>query len=224
MRDQTVVKIAIADEYPVYRKGLSDTIRSWESFRMIFEVDNGDDLLETLSGLEDLPDICILDISKNEANNYEVIRQLKERWVDLRILVLSVFNTEFSIIRMINMGVNGFLSKGCEPEEIRAALLALYNKDYYYSSSIPEIVFRKAKSSVLLKITSREMEFLTLCCSDLGYKNIASMMGISIRTIESYRDSLYEKLRVKSRMGLMIFALRSGIFPAEKLQQHIQSY
>ena len=86
------------------------------------------------------------------------------------------------------------------------------------------MVFRKAKASVLMRITSREMEFLTLCCSDAGYKTIADRMGISVRTVESYRNSLYDKLRVKSRMGLMIFALKTGIFPAEKLEQAMNSY
>ncbi len=149
--------------------------------------------------------------------NYATIRHIKQEWPDLKILVIPEFNSEFGVIKMINLGVNGFIAKGSKQYDIKNALHSVFDKDYYYSASIPEVVFRKAKSSVLLKITPREMEFLSLCCTDQGYKTIADKMKISVRTIESYRNSLYDKLRVKSRMGLMIFALKSGIIPPARL-------
>src|SRR6185369_11710794 len=129
MKDQTVINIAIADQHPIYRYGLINIIHSMDEFRLVFDVSNGPDLIDKLKDAEVFPDICIIDLSKNEVDNYDIIRQIKKRWIGLRILALSVFNSEFSIIRMINLGVNGFLSKGCEPEEIRTALISLYNKD-----------------------------------------------------------------------------------------------
>lgn len=224
MKKNTIINVAIADEYPIYRTGLVNAIRSKEELQLVFEVDSVAGLMEKLDNAELFPDVCIMDLSKNEQENYDVISKIKHKWIDLKILAMSMFSTEFSIIRMINLGVNGFLSKKCELGEIYDAVESLYTKDYYYSATIPEVVFRKAKASVLMKITSREMEFLTLCCSDVGYKYIADQMGISVRTIESYRNSLYDKLHVKSRMGLMIFALKTGIFPAEKLRQTIGKF
>lgn len=219
-----VIKVVIANDHTIIRNGLANLIRSWDNVSVLFEVNSGSDLIREISEADDLPDVCIIDLGQPVYGSYEAIKEMKRIWPELKVLVLSVFNTEFSIIRMINVGANGFLSIDCDPAELQTAIADIADKGFYYSPEIPEQFFRKAKTSLLLKITTREMEFLTLCCSDLGYKSIADTMGISVRTIESYRNSLYEKLRVKSRMGLMIYALKTGIFPPDKLQQIVVKY
>ena len=214
-----VINVVVANNHTIIRNGLINIIRSWTDISILFEVNRGDDLIKKTEQAELLPDVYIVDLAQAVYESYDAIKEMKKRWPELKVLVLSVFNTEFSIIRMINIGANGFLSVDCNPDELHTAILDITDKGFYYSPEIPEQFFKKAKSSSLLKITTREMEFLNLCCSDLGYKSIADQMGISVRTIESYRDSLYDKLHVKSRMGLMIYALKTGIFPTDKLQQ-----
>ena len=212
-----IISVSVFDTDTVYRAGLVQIINSWNDFKISFVSESHNNLLYNLTVADRMPDICIMDISIDGSYDYDILNNIKNKWPHLKLMIISSCNSEFGIIKLINLGLNGFISKGQNEFEIYNALVSVYDKDYYYSSSIPEIVFRKAKSSKLLKITPREMEFLNLCCSDSGYKTIADRMGISIRTIESYRDSLYDKLQVKSRMGLMIFALKSGIFPAQKL-------
>ena len=224
MTGTSLIRVIIANDHTIIRNGLTDTIRTWNNISILWEVSDGSELVKKMEESDVVPDICILDLSTPVYGSYESIKEMKRRWPAVKILVLSVFNTEFSIIRMINIGANGFLSIHCNPVELQDAISDINEKGFYYSPEIPEQFFKKAKNSTLLKITAREMEFLNLCCSDLGYKNIADKMGISIRTIESYRNSLYEKLHVKSRMGLMIYALKTGIFPPDKLQQITVKY
>lgn len=218
------INVVIANDHAIIRNGLINTIRSWEGIHILMELNNGAELAKKLAGAEVLPDICLIDLSVPAQGNYEIVKAIKSVWPEIKLLVLSVFNTEFSIIRMINIGANGFLLINCDPAELYKAIIDIDERGFYYSPQIPEQFFKKAKTSSLLKITTREMEFLNLCCSDLGYKTIADRMGISVRTIESYRNSLYEKLNVKSRMGLMIYALKTGIFPTDKLQQLVVRY
>jgi two-component system invasion response regulator UvrY len=205
------IPIAIADDHSVVRKGLIDFIDSWGDFTVVLEAGNGMVLLKNLEKAEQFPELCILDMNMPVMNGYETYKEIKKRWPAFKVLILSVSISEYTAINMINLGANGFLSKGCDPEDIHKALWSIYENGYYYSQLISKKIFDKAKNKSLLKITCRETEFMNLCCTDMGYKTIADRMGISIRTIESYRDSLYKKLNVKTRMGLMIFALKNGI-------------
>jgi len=211
------IPIAIADDHSVVRKGLVDFIDSWGGFTVVLEAGNGMVLLENLEQAKQFPELCILDMNMPVMNGFETFKEIKKRWPDFKVLILSVSISEYTATTMINLGANGFLSKDCDPENIRKALWSIYKEGYYYSSLIPKKIFEKAKGNIQLKITCRETEFLNLCCTDMGYKTIADRMGISIRTVESYRDSLYKKLNVKTRMGLMIFALKNGIVQQDNL-------
>ncbi len=209
--------VAIADDDSIFRDGLINYINSWQEFEVVVMAQNGQDLLERLVLAPRVPEICLLDVNMPVLNGFEALARIKQKWPEMNVLALSAYMSEFVSVKMINLGANGFLTKDCSSEELRNALNSVNTRGYYYSQFISERNFQRAKNNYLLKITTREMEFLNLCCTDLGYKTIADKMGISVRTIESYRNSLYNKLKVKTRMGLIIFALKSGIVASDKL-------
>lgn len=220
MSKQKYIRVAIADDHIMMRKGAVSLLNSFEGVEVVLEADNGDMLIKQLKETKKIPDICILDISMPVLNGFETILELKYNWPEMKCLVLSMHNNEFSILRMIKSGANGYLLKASPPEELYAALLSIYKKGYYdselVSSSIFQVVEAKFKNKELLpKITDKELEFLAFCCSELNYKEIAAKMKLSVRTVEGYRDNLFDKLQVNTRIGLVMFAINTGLLSLE---------
>lgn len=137
---------------------------------------------------------------------------------DIRVLILTMYDSEITLIRLLRLGVNGFLKKDIHPAELRSALIAVAAGEYYYSNrttgKIASLLRNSdEKRSPLENATLNDVEiqFLRLACSDLTYKEIAHEMKMTPRNIDSYRDALFDKLDVKSRVGLAIYAIKSGI-------------
>jgi two-component system invasion response regulator UvrY len=184
--ENEIIKIAIADDHPLIRRGLADYIGLFDFFDIIMEATNGKDLIAQLRESEVKPDICIVDISMPEMNGYETVKEIKKHWISIKVLVYSMYCSS--------------------PKQLQQALSSIYYNDFYISEKMS-----KQKLHLFPKITEREMEFLCYCCSELNYKEISGLMGISVRTIETYRDSLFTKFQIKNRTGLALFALRNGI-------------
>lgn len=215
------VRIALADDHSLFRNGIRSTILSFGGYQVIIEAENGQQLLEGLRRLETrqaaLPDICITDLSMPGYNGYEVIREIREKWSGMPVLVLSFFANRHSLLRSLYLGASGFLSKGCSQEQLKEALTAIRETGGFYTDlPVGDSRFPRGDEA-LPHITSREMEFLSHCCTDLSYKDVAGRMNISIRTVESYRDSLYEKLGIRNRTGLIIFAVKTGMIMVDEV-------
>lgn len=213
-----MINIAIADANPLMRHGIKDTISSVEGFEVTIDVSNGMELLDSLKKMEDLPDICILDTDMPVMNGYETLKELKKNWSSIRVLIFSMFYTEFSVYQSLTNGANGCLEKNCNQRRLLHALSSIYYSEYYYSETIAKKVFelQHSRSKLLPHITTREMEFLHHVCSDLSYKEIGDQMNVSVRTVETYRDALFTKFNIKTRTGLAMFALQNGIVPIHK--------
>jgi two-component system invasion response regulator UvrY len=205
------IKIALAEEYPIFRQGLRSTINSFEECIVVVEAEDGQQLLDYFTNADELPDICIFDISLPVINGYEALKDIKRRWPQLKVLILSMTDSELSIIRMIKIGANGILMKECNPTELHKALLSIHNEGIYYKEAHDRTQLDKAKNSIALQLSYSEMEFMSLCCTDMNYKAIADAMRVSTRTVDSYRNTLYKKLKVNSRIGIVLFALNIGM-------------
>lgn len=209
--------IALADDHVLLRKGLASLVLNL-GYTVAFEVDNGQELIQALEkGAE--PDLVLMDINMPVKDGYEAAKWIRDNRPLIKVLALSMYDDEAAIIRMLKYGSKGYIMKDCEPAELRAALDAVINKGFYYS----ELVTGKLVHSIagaeeendsqkLLGLSDRETEFLKLACSELSYKEIAAQMHLSPRTIDGYRDSLFEKLDIKSRTGLVIYAIKQGIY------------
>jgi two-component system invasion response regulator UvrY len=210
-------KVALADDHVLIRKGLVSLIHSFDDYTVLFQSRNGQELMEQLDpGCQ--PDVVLLDINMPKKDGYETALWLKINFPDIKVLALSMYDTEGAIIRMLKNGARGFIFKDAEPQELKQALDSLIRKGYHYSELVTGHLIHNINQSdsntpvnSLLQLTEREMDFLKYACTELSYKEISEKMFVSPRTVEGYRDALCEKLKLRTRIGLAIYALKYGI-------------
>jgi len=203
------IKVALADDHALLRKSLKLVVDSMAEFEVIMDEDNGKKLLETMNAAETKPEVCILDINMPEMNGYETAAAIKNKYPSIKILALSMYDNEQSIINMLKAGASGYLLKDVEPEELRKALLEIYDHDFYQSDIVRGQMLRSLNREK--ELSENEIQFLKLCCTELTYKEIAEKMYKSPRTIDGYRDNLFAKLNVATRSGLVMYAMKTGL-------------
>lgn len=211
------ILIAIADDHTLLRRGLADLIDSFGPFKVLIEANNGQELIDKLQSTDQLPHICILDINMPELDGFGALLQIKKKWSSLKVLALSMYNNEYTIIRMLRGGANGYLLKNCDPNEFKNALLVINDRGFYEAGLYEKGIFNKSLHERAVTITAKELEFLKHCCSELAYKEIAVKMQVSPRTVEDYRDNLFKKLKLNTRTGLVMYALSCGLVSIDKL-------
>lgn len=212
-RETDVVTVAYADDHTAVRKGIISYLHELGGIEVIIEAKNGKELIERLEKSKRLPDVTMVDINMPEMNGFTAIGLIKQKWKDMKTLVLSTYVEDLYVVRMIRSGVNGYLSKACDPEEIKEALITIHKKGTYYSDLFVQKLTVAAQEHRLKipNITEKELLFLKYCCSDLTYVNIAQLMKTTLKSVEGYRDSLFKKIQVNSRVSLALFAVQSGI-------------
>jgi|688.fasta_scaffold05173_7 DNA-binding NarL/FixJ family response regulator len=212
------VKIALADDHTLFRKGMISLIQMVNnSHEILFEADNGIDVQHKIDPLS-LPDIILMDVNMPVMDGYATVEWLKLHHPSVKVLVVSMIQDEESIMRMIKLGVKGYLSKDVEPEELKNAIAAISSKGFYYTDYITGKLVHSlqqeeacAQKDALITLNAKEKEFIKMACSEFTYAEIAQRMNLSPKTIDGYRLSVFGKLGVKSRVGLAIYALRNGM-------------
>lgn len=208
--------IAIADDHLLIAKAISGIIEGFKNYEVLYEVENGSQLQQKMAVHKNIPDIVLLDISMPVMDGFETAAWIKEQHPEVLILALSMQDDDESLIKMIKAGARGYLHKNVHPAELEKALETLVSKGMYYPDWATSRVFMKLaapeKSDALkgINFTDREKEFLQYTVTEMSYKEIAEKMFCSPRTVESYRDSLFEKLELKTRVGLAVFAMKNG--------------
>ncbi len=207
--------VALVDDHVLIRKGLARLIDSFESYKVLFEADNGNELIEKINS-STLPDIILLDINMPKKDGYETALWLKTNYPQIKVLALSMYDSESAVIRMLKNGARGYILKDAEPLELKEALDSLSQKGYHYSELITGHLIHSINKmgdaqQTGVVLNEREIEFLKYACTELSYKEIAEKMFASPRTIESYRDNLCQKLNLKTRVGLVMYAIKNGI-------------
>jgi DNA-binding NarL/FixJ family response regulator len=210
---QNDILVAIADDHTLIRDAISNMIETFSDFKIYISSSNGSDLIEKIKSGKRLPDICVLDISMPVMNGYEAAIEIKKNWPDINILALTMFDDEYCIIKMINAGVSGYVLKSGDSKELETALRTVHSQGIYY----PQVYQNQLLHGIMKKrfdppaLTPKELELLAYCVTDLTYKQIASEMKTSMRSIDGHRDSLFQKLNVKNRVGLAVFAIKTGL-------------
>jgi len=208
------IKIALADDHNLFRKGMEELIEDFDNMEVLYSVPNGQELINKLSSGK-LPDVCLLDINMPELNGFETARKIKEQWPDIKILAVSVYDSEFNIIGMLRAGAGGYILKDAQPDVLRKAIEGIYENGFYHSELVTGKILHRMISQpqevTTTQLNEKQVQFLKLCCTEMTYREIADSMGISHRTIDGFRDQLFEKLNIKSRTGLVMYALKTGI-------------
>lgn len=215
-------KIVLIDDHVLLRNGLAELVRSFGN-TILFEADNGKDFMSRLD-IDVLPDIVLLDINMPEMDGYETCEWLKNNHPSVKVLALSMYNAESSIIKMLICGAKGYILKDCEPTELKRAIDELTKKGHYFidmaggklENAIKKTGGDEDKPERPSHINEIETAFLTYACTGLTDKEIADKMGITPHTVEIYRDSLFEKLNVTTRVGLVVYAISSGLTSTNK--------
>jgi len=216
--------IAIVDDHTMFRKGLMALVNLFPNYEILFDASNGKDFIAQLNPKK-LPDIVLLDITMPEMDGYLTAEWLHNNYPDIKILALSTMDSEAAIIKMIKSGAKGYVLKDAEPDELKLAFDEVMSQGYFYNELVTRKVLKgvgklidtKNPMSVFVKLTEREIEFLKYACTEMTYKEIADKMFVSVRTVEGYRDALCEKLDLKSRVGLAMYAIKNQLINISEL-------
>jgi two-component system invasion response regulator UvrY len=226
------VKIAIVDDHNLFRKGLIKLLNLMDAenkYSIAFEAENGSDLKEKLTK-KNMPDIITMDIDMPEINGYEAVHWLNQYFPDINVLVISMLESEEAVLKMLQLGVEGYISKDIEVEDMQLALEALTNNRKYYSELVTDIMAAniqnsgtdgRAQAGRSIELNAKEREFIKLACTGLTYHQIAAKMHQSPKTIDGYREALFIKLNVKNRTSLAMYGVINGIVtPSELVNLH----
>jgi DNA-binding NarL/FixJ family response regulator len=203
--------IGMVDDHQLFLKSLSLMVESFNQFEVVVEALNGKDLQEKLNGKNQVPDMMLIDVNMPVMDGIETATLLNEKYPAMKLIALSMNDKDQSLIKMFKAGCCAYLLKDIHPTELEKALNQI-KENGYYNADMGNVNFRrllmKAGEKPEVTLTDRELQFLKLACSDFTYKKIADEMNLSERTIDGYRESLFEKFHVQSRVGLVLEALR----------------
>lgn len=205
------IQIVLVDDHRLFRGGLVSLIQTLGNYKILFEADNGYELTRKISALLK-PDIILLDINMPVMGGIETAGWLRDNYPGVAVIVLSMYEDAEKVLTMVKLGVKGYLLKDAEPQEFESALHKVSKGEIYY----PEFVTRHlvnniSRPSEEIKLNGREQDFLKLAATELTYKEIADQMNVSVRTVDGYRDQLFEKLQIKSRVGLVLYAVKNNL-------------
>lgn len=204
--------IVIIDDHILIANALSGIISNFNQFEVIYVCDGGIDFQEKVkNGVK--PDIVLLDVNMPIMDGFQTARWIKETHPNILIMALSMQDDELSLIKMIKNGVHGYMLKNIYPTELEIALNKLVEKGRFFPEWASTLIFASLSDDIShskIKLSEREVEFLKYTTTEMNYREISEHMFCSPRTIENYRDSLFEKLGLKTRVGLAVYSLKNG--------------
>jgi DNA-binding NarL/FixJ family response regulator len=211
------IQIALVDDHNLFRKGLIKLINMGDTqhrYHILFEADHGNHLKEKMV-TPPFPDIILMDIDMPEVDGFEAVEWLQRTHGDVKVLVMTMLESETAILRMLRMGVKGYIHKDIEVEELHAALETIASNGFYYSEAASEVLHSNLngleKTGKAVHLSENEREFIKWVATDMTYQQIADKMNLSVKTIDGYREALFRKLHVKTRVTLALYAVKHGL-------------
>jgi DNA-binding NarL/FixJ family response regulator len=206
------INIGLVDDHVLFSKSLATLLHTFNGFEVIVDARNGAELIEKFNTLTPLPDIMLIDVEMPVMNGPQTTKALREKYPEMRLVALSMNDNDNSVINMVRAGCCSYLLKDCSPEILERALREVYVNSYYNSeihhNSLGKLLITYQH---VIPPSDAEIEFLKLAARELSYREIANIMNLSERTIDGYRSSLFEKLNVQSRTGMVLEAMRRGL-------------
>jgi len=210
------IKILIVDDHQLFSEALKGLIEDKNNFEIVGQLVNGQEVQEFFNNQKNtIPDIVLMDVQMPIINGIDATAWLTENHPKIKVLALTMENDEETILKMLRAGAKGYLLKDIHPSVLHQAIEETVEKGFYYTEQVNDTLLRadKIKTKPLKKVAlkPRELELLKYACQEMTYKEIAEKMFLSPKTIDGYRESLFVKLDVKSRIGLVLYAIKENI-------------
>ncbi len=212
-----IIKYAIADDHKIFRQGLRFALSDDHKLKLVGEAENGIMLLQVIE--KQKPEVVLIDLKMPEMDGVEVTKQIRILYPEIKILILTMFEEEHFIMHLMEIGANGYLLKNAEPEEIKKAIHAVFENDFYFNDLVSNAMLRNivqkkniaARFKKEVKLNEKEIEILKLICKELTTAEIAKEVFLSQRRVEGIRSELLEKIGVRNTAGLVLYAVKNGI-------------
>lgn len=215
------IRISIVDDQQLFLQGLAALIKDIDDFDLLYVAETAAELLEKLQEANLLPDILLMDMKLPDMNGLQLNEQLQKMYPSIKVIVVSMYDQERIIYRMIEAGACGYLVKNCSKEELVTAITTTYKAGFYFNLGTMQAMRNAAKfkhqplhniNNIPIELTRREEEILKLICRELTNAEIAAQLFLSLRTVDGHRNNLLSKTGCKNTAGLVIFAVRFGVY------------
>ncbi len=211
------IKLMIADDHVLFRRGMASIIKEFDGISLIGEANNGVELLEIVKKRQ--PQVILMDLKMPEMDGIEATKHIHFKYPEIKIIVLSMFSDDKFILHLIESGASGYLLKNAEPDEVEDAIYAVLDNGFYFNEFVSKAMLTglinrnkiKPNFNTDINLTDRETEVLRMICEELTNVEIAKKLYLSARTIEGYRNSLLSKIGAKNTVGLVMYAVKSGL-------------
>jgi len=211
------IKVAIADDHKIFRKGVILSLRPYHNIKFILEAENGEELIQGLEKAN--PDIILMDLKMPVKDGIETTKYVNKHFPAIRILILTMYEDERFVGHLMDSGANGYLLKSTDPEEIRQAIMDVMRTGFYLNNFVNRVLIKKNYARQKFNpnlnneivISDKEKEVLSLVCLEYTAHEIAQKMDISARTVEAIKDRLMERFGVKNSVGLVFYAMKNSL-------------
>jgi two-component system, NarL family, invasion response regulator UvrY len=213
---QKMIKIALADDQRILTEALATVINSFENCKVLYTAANGKELVKKITTVAE-PDVLILDLAMPIMDGFETAHWLQQNRPAIKVLMLTMNDTDTALVRLLKLGVKGFIKKDADPQELRLAIQDMATTGFYYNTRIAgRLANLLAKDItddarlIALEFTEQEKHLLIECCSELTFREISVKMKLTPSNVDNIRASLCNKVGVRSRVGLALFAIKVG--------------
>jgi DNA-binding NarL/FixJ family response regulator len=212
-----VIKVAIADDHKIFRKGVILSMRAFDNIEFVMEAENGEDLINKIPDAQ--PDVILCDLKMPKKDGIDTIKIITKLYPQIRVIVLTMYEDERFVGHLMDCGAAGYLLKSTEPAEIKRAIMDVMRTGFYLNPFVNKVLIKKNYSKQKFNpslnsemvLSDREKEVLTLVCMEFTAAEIAAKMDISARTVEAIKDRLMERFGVKNSVGLVFFAMKNSL-------------
>jgi two-component system nitrate/nitrite response regulator NarL len=214
------IKLLLVDDHPVVRRGIRSCLSSLEHISIVDDAVNGQEAVEKVKALS--PDIVLMDFDMPKMDGLEATRVIRKEYPKTRVLILSVHTKKDYVLQIIRSGAQGYVLKDASPADLVRAIEAVENGEPFFSPDISQIVLNQYlaetgtdESPAATALTNRERQVLAAIAEGQSNKEIASSLGVGVRTIETHRERVMSKLNIHSVAGLTKYAITNGIVELE---------
>jgi DNA-binding NarL/FixJ family response regulator len=219
MTNDHIIKFAIADDHKIFRDGIKMALGDKENLKLLWEAEDGKDMMHKIS--VKLPDLLLMDIRMPEIDGINALQLLRKEYETIKIIVLTMYDDQQMINKMMEMGANAYLTKTTDPEEIYRAILTCMNEEYYFNDLVNQAVMGKLMrqknvrqtyaDSLPISFSEKELNILQLLSEDKTIEEIAKIVFLSPRTIETIRQNMKTRVNAKTVGGLLMYAIRNKL-------------